>query len=289
MFAKTVPRRLPNPAHRVEKSAGGISTAWYCVLKWIALITMFIDHYCKFMYALGRMDGLTCIIGIAVGRIAFPLYAFLLVECSRFTKNKLGHIAKLWALAYVSEYPYNIAFVLKSPFLNVEAVENNAMLNQNVIWELLIGFIMLTLLHKDWKAKGIKIFKNEKVALYFSVCCKANIIALSGLAAELWFADYEWSGILFIAILDFARERKHTKVWQAVAFIIFYAQSNEPFLYVTISVALALIYFAESENKYNKIEGNFEKFITSKISLMICRYFYPLHIIAFAIARCIMF
>ena len=72
-------------------------------LKIIALVCMIIDHVG--FSILDNIDPLRWI-----GRIAFPLYAFLIAEGCRYTKNRTRYLVRLCVFALISEIPFDIAF-----------------------------------------------------------------------------------------------------------------------------------------------------------------------------------
>lgn len=89
-------------------------------LKLIALITMVIDHLLKsdiisqplliqlFGLDLSASSAMLQAIGW-IGRIAYPIYAFLIAEGYRHTRNKGRYLLRLLAFAVISEIPYDIA------------------------------------------------------------------------------------------------------------------------------------------------------------------------------------
>ncbi len=72
-------------------------------LKIIAIITMTIDHIGAIMYP--NID-----IFRIIGRISFPIFAFLLVEGFKHTSNKLKYFLRLFLFAIITQPIYDYAF-----------------------------------------------------------------------------------------------------------------------------------------------------------------------------------
>ena len=92
----------------------GISAA---TLKWIALITMTIDHFAASglfsQLAYGMVgwrlaDQLYMLLRI-IGRLAFPIYCFLLAEGFRHTRSRERYALRLGLFALISEIPFDLA------------------------------------------------------------------------------------------------------------------------------------------------------------------------------------
>ena len=71
-------------------------------LKIIAAITMFIDHFGLMMYP----DNMVL---RAIGRLAMPLFAFMIAESARYTRNKIKHFALMFGLGAICQIVYRIA------------------------------------------------------------------------------------------------------------------------------------------------------------------------------------
>lgn len=80
------------------------------MLEWIAMFSMLIDHigYTFFPYEFTWR---------VIGRLAFPLYTYLLVRGLVFTKNKNRYLLRLFYLALLSQVPFMLLFEVES--LNV--------------------------------------------------------------------------------------------------------------------------------------------------------------------------
>lgn len=77
-------------------------------LKIIACVTMFIDHATLFFHF--KKDFALVATMHAIGRLAFPIFAFLIAEGFYHTKNVKKYLTRLFLFAVVSQVPYNIVF-----------------------------------------------------------------------------------------------------------------------------------------------------------------------------------
>lgn len=167
-------------------------------LKMIAVVTMLIDHLgvyliYKFDFAkealvnVGSKDITLYYIMRLIGRIAFPIFCFLLVEGFVHTRNRKKYGINLLIFAIVSEVPWNLVHT------NSWRYER-----QNVFFTLLLGYLGLCLVEK---------FKDQygKQAI--------GLIALY-IVAKFLKSDYGLSGYALILIIYSLRD---SKVIQAIA------------------------------------------------------------------------
>ena len=92
------------------------------ILKLIACITMMLDHvgYLMQSYGIGNYD--TANLLRLIGRIAFPIFAFLIAEGFKHTRNVVFYTGRLLLAGLISEIPYNLCFhksLIYKPSLNV--------------------------------------------------------------------------------------------------------------------------------------------------------------------------
>jgi len=143
-------------------------------LKLIACVTMFIDH---FGHAIVPSLPVPYMVDLyyacrIIGRIAFPIYCFLLVEGMRHTRNPYKYILRLAIGILLAELPFDILF---------EGGVSWA--SQSVMVTLTLGAIMLLCMkktEKDW--------------------LKLLIAVLFAILAELAKSDYGGWGIAMIAV-----------------------------------------------------------------------------------------
>ncbi len=145
-------------------------------LHMMAMGLMLCDHIWGVLGVGG--DWLTC-----VGRIAFPIFAFLLVEGCFHTRNRKQYALRMLLFAVLTEIPFNLA-VGSRVFYPI---------HQNVLWCFLIG-IGLIAWNERAKADG-RLWKRVLVAAG-SVAC--SIVGLLGMV------DYYHAGILTVLVFYFA-------------------------------------------------------------------------------------
>ena len=79
-------------------------------IKLLALVTMVIDHTAYYLYTSSLIGAGLYYFLRTVGRIAFPLYAFLLVNGFEKTSNRGKYLSRLVLFAAVSQLPYTVVF-----------------------------------------------------------------------------------------------------------------------------------------------------------------------------------
>lgn len=157
-------------------------------LKIIACLSMLIDHIgYKIIYpiysgvavlneprALYRLY-LLC---RCIGRISFPIFAFLLVEGMHHTSDRKKYALRLTWGAIMAEIPYNL-MVSGEPFW----------MQQSVMVTLLLGFLAVMAMEKcqslAWKPVATLPFV---------------------LLAEVFSVDYGWAGVVLLALFELSRE-----------------------------------------------------------------------------------
>lgn len=146
----------------------------------MAMIFMLCDHLWGTIVQ--GNDWLTCI-----GRLTFPIYAFMIVEGYFHTKNLKKYVGRLLIFAILSEIPFNLAMGSRLFYP----------IHQNVLWSFLIS---IGLIHWNEKVKEKKLWKRILVGF-------ASIL-IGSIVGIITFVDYYHAGILMVLVFYFFRHKK---------------------------------------------------------------------------------
>ena len=210
----------------MEEKTRGISGS---TLKIIALITMLIDHagvclvesrvnFATMNYLFGTFiyskdpTAMAYIIMRSIGRMAFPIFCFLLVEGFRHTKDIKKYAIRLLIFAFISEVPFDLA--LQYGRVGLEY--------QNIFFTLFIGLITIYLMD---------MYRDKRVL--------AVVIFITGCyLAHVFRTDYGYNGIVAIALFYLARDSKIKQVFANLIGFLFeithwgMAYLSIPFIYL---------------------------------------------------------
>ncbi|MDX9916635.1 MAG: TraX family protein [Gudongella sp.] len=212
------------------------------VLKAIALISMIVDHY-------GAVFQPWELSFRIVGRLAFPIYCFLLVEGFFHTKNINKYGLRLAAFSIISEIPFDYAFF---GGLNWS--------HQNVFFTLFIGLSAMAILEE---------YKYSKAYI------KALIIVATCIIAAILKTDYSYIGILYILSFYFTYNMPKVKRLLLVFAVLYFVNmfSGSFVQQYSLLALIPLMLYSGAPGTKNKI-------------VQILFYAaYPLHLFLFALIK----
>ncbi len=169
----------------------GISGA---VLKWVAVVSMFVDHFTAVLVEGSWKMGIRAVsydqylVLRGIGRLAFPIYCFLLTEGLLHTRNVKKYLLRLGIFALLSDIPFDLAF--RQRFFAWDY--------QNVFFTLCFGLLGLSL----WR---LLTEKKDFHAAWWRQLLGLLCIAAMALAAELCQTDYGWQGVTVISLMYLLR------------------------------------------------------------------------------------
>lgn len=158
-------------------------------LKVVAVLSMVIDHLALYCMEAGTplYETMRCF-----GRIAFPVFAFLIAEGYAYSKNRLRYFIQLLGFAFISEFPW---FLL-----------NGADGTHNVLFTLALGVL------------SIGVFDKLKVRKPLCIC-----MILVAMAYAQWMgSDYGWRGILMILLFYMFRQNRPCQLLLAFPLMMYY-------------------------------------------------------------------
>lgn len=176
-----------------------------CSLHILAMITMVMDHAWSCLLPAHRW--LT-----SVGRITFPLFAFMIAEGYFHTRNFKKYMLRMLIFALISEIPFNLMMggEIIGPF------------HQNVMWTFLIALGGMWLLDKI-KARAKQRIEGEKpgrkaLLLIVTVILSGLVVLGCFLLGFAGFVDYFGTGVI-MALTFYFFHRSDNRWWNLVCFI----------------------------------------------------------------------
>jgi hypothetical protein len=252
-----------NKTDLIEERAGSGLDGFQ--LKLLALLSMFIDHFAaivleqylsnagvvnlwesarNFGEPAGRLAACYLLMRL-VGRLAFPIYCFFIVEGFFHTSRLPRYLLRLLIFAFLSEVPFDLAFEDRWFYPGY----------QNVYFTLLIGLLTISGIHRLVQTKIPR-------ALGVLTCTFAGAAA-----AELLHTDYGAIGVCVIVILycGHGGSRKRSMGLSCLALLF------TSYMEVTALVDVWLV------NRYNGKRGRSLKYFFYG--------FYPAHILSLYLLR----
>lgn len=168
-------------------------------LKLIALLFMVLDHvgYRMALDDLVSNPKLWISIGNTFrdfGRIAFPIFAFLVAEGFRYTSDRKRYAIRMFVFAVISEVPFDMLknYSMQKNYLIFRIHDYSPLFDwssQNVMLTFFLAIVMLTLI-EDYKLKKTTYYAYLEYVYVIGFCIVAYIVR----------CDYHYFGILLVWI-----------------------------------------------------------------------------------------
>lgn len=254
-------------------------------LKLIACISMLVDHITAGIMIPVVRDGLytgylsntelNTIYKIlrAAGRIAFPIFCYLLVEGFIHTKNRVKYARNLLIFGIISEPFFQVCLKVKEDRFNPDMIQvltlNRDILFDtcNVFFTLFIGLIVIWIIDTIQDKYGQIMLGNA--ANIKSLVPSAIVVGAGAYLAQYIHSDYRWYGVCLITLFYLLRDYEPLNLIAGYLFIM--NLSNEYWSFPGFLLLLC----------YNKKRG--KRLGRLKYLFYI---FYPVHLILIYLFRC---
>lgn len=188
-MSKELIKKLPTRSPLTKIPFGGLTSN---MLRILAMAFMICDHL--WAKVVPGNDWMTY-----VGRMTFPIFAFMISEGFIHTSNLKKYILRLLGFAIVSEIPFNL-FYGGSWFYPY---------HQNVMFTLLFGLLAIMLIDKAKKNPNVK-----------TIVKTVLLLILLGIASFIGFVDYGFWGFLTVVMFYLFRSFPFAWVAQLVAMLL---------------------------------------------------------------------
>lgn len=229
----------------LTKTGWGLSQE---TLKLIACVTMLIDHMGAVLFPWN-------IPMRVIGRIAFPIYCFLMAEGAHYTRNPRGYALRLGIGVLLAELPFDLAF--------------------NGGWDWSYNSVMITLLLGFCAIEGMKHVKHRWL--------RPLIGGGACLLAELACTDYGGFGVALIICFSAFRE----KLWIQTALLALICALMGSFAIPFLGFRVPIEMFAVAAMVPIALYSG-RKATRSKAVQWIFYLFYPVHLAILCLIRALM-
>lgn len=227
-------------------------------MKVIAVLSMLIDHYAAIMILTATgIDSLSQSMQVqysfmrGIGRIAFPIFAFLVVEGFLKTKDRKKYALRMLIFAIISTPAYNIAFGQTFIYTRKFLI---AFIFGNVMWTFLLAVVMMSIM---------ELIEQKNLNIIVSYICYAVIIAVFAFIAENIKCDRKALGIISIGLFYILRACRVKQVISGIVSFYF----HHPMSYLGL---IPILFYNGERGK------DFRYFFY---------IFYPLHLFILALLR----
>lgn len=110
-------------------------------LKILAMVSMVCDHMAWWLYLEGHIAGDVYVTMRSFGRMAFPIFCFLIANGYEHSSDKRCYLTRLIAFAAISQLPFTLVFTANNYSASMGAVSFEAPSIAFILLSLLLGFL----------------------------------------------------------------------------------------------------------------------------------------------------
>ena len=265
-------------------------------LKWIAIITMLIDHigaailepYAEMQMMTSGASSLWTLDMLlrGIGRLAFPIFIFLMVEGFYYTHNRKKYFFRMVLFSLISEIPFDMAFQRTLSMDGSQKIPLMDFSGQNVFFTLTLGFLAIWLtdnilsltekknsdgvIDSEYSTEGTSEKKSSFLFVLLQIIGIFAVVVCCCFAAEYMETDYDSIGVLamFACYLVKKKGGNYVLMMLAPIVILIFMSSSE----ATALVNLIFVFFYHGKKGRN-------------INKWFFYFFYPVHLLILGIIQ----
>ena len=265
-------------------------------LKWIAIITMLIDHigaailepYAEMQMMTSGASSLWTLDMLlrGIGRLAFPIFIFLMVEGFYYTHDRKKYFFRMVLFSLISEIPFDMAFQRTLSMGWSQKIPLMDFSGQNVFFTLTLGFLAIWLtdnilsltgkknsdgvINSDYSTEGTSEKKSSFLFVLLQIIGIFAVVVCCCYAAEYMETDYDSIGVLamFACYLVKKKGGNYVLMMLAPVVILIFMSSSE----ATALVNLIFVFFYHGKKGRN-------------INKWFFYFFYPVHLLILGIVQ----
>lgn len=186
------------------------------LIRLFAVVFMLIDHI-AYVIGINTFDSVGLVDGWyvlrSVGRLALPLFAFLIANGFKYTRSIPKYAARMLAFAIISEIPFDLMVSREISLVKWEGMLPDVHFD-NVFFTLFLGLVYLWL-REIYKKKEIKFEKTLSSVTFIVLAFLATYIS----------ADYGMLGVAWVAlfgIFDVSDKKNIPMLFAGAAFLAYW-------------------------------------------------------------------
>lgn len=220
-------------------------------LKLLAVLSMLTDHSAWFLFLRGYIGGEAYMLMRGFGRLAFPIFCFLIVNGFEHSRDRVAYLSRLCLFAALSQIPYGALFSQENFFICDESralylVDGSplpalALIAVCAVWyfcvrrditalsplpALVLGLLRLRLGGVSLLTDHLDVFYTLSLGLAFMCLARrvvkreakwySSLLCALALALAVWllgkYVDYSYKGLALLALLYLVRRSRAAQV-----------------------------------------------------------------------------
>ncbi len=188
-------------------------------LKILAIVTMLVDHTGAILFPQFPVLRI-------IGRISFPIFAFLISEGLLHTSNVKKYLWRLFLFALISEVPFDLAFY--GQLFHPQ--------RQNIFFTLVLGLAAIAFLN---------VYRNRNWVV------AGTFAAAMMLLAEFLHTDYGWFGVALVILFYCFKNNRANCVIAFILLVAVYSLSYSLLEFFCIVSILPILLYHGQKGKWN--------------------------------------